>query len=470
MLVQEQETSCSLVGLGGKQSEPIDIKGCTFAQAQSLGLNDNSRPLHPFTRPSASLARFLPDLYQYLQQPLEEGGEEGEERTGHFLPIEDQHKKRGNFQSKLDPQSELNCLGRLVAELATGAGQWLTYSRKKKWYSDRKPYGLIPKSFTTNRVSRLVDLLRSAGLVDHVLGYTPRGLGYQSAMRPNAAFWEVFRTLGGISPAEASALAQPDPEAPLVVVKDEDGSPCEPADPLQLDAACRKVKALRDWMRRFVITAAAQPGTNELFQSFNSADLDRGGRFYGWWQNLSKGDRLAISLNGSPVAELDFKENHPSILYHGLGMLPPTACYSVPDRPADYAETTGGDDPWRNLAKTVFGRMLNSRSESGTRWKLGQELGSRVLADRIIDSLLETHRPLVEAGKFWRGIGHELMHKDGLIAVQVMQWAMWAEVPLLPVHDSFIVRQRDADDCRIQMELAYHAYFSIKPAIRRTQA
>lgn len=428
----------------------LNITSRSREEADALHL-DNSRPFHPFTRPRSRLVSLLPALQQYLVS----GGLDGSGEAGASLP----HKEppvgtRGRAQ--LDPLLELDCLGRLIAELSVSSGQWISYSRKKDWYSMRKQFGLLPESVTCNRLGRLVDLLRAAGMVDHVQGYKARGHGYQSLLRPCGEFWNVLERQGGLTEADAPSLTEADPTAPLVVVKDEDGNPASPESDDAFSVACRDVQQVREFMRSFVISAPAKPGIAELHQVFNSAALDRGGRYFGWWQNLSQDDRLHILLDGSPVAELDYRENHPSILYHGLGLLPPAESYSV----------EGVD---RGLVKATFGRMLNSRNEAGTRRKMVQELGSRELADRIVDRLLSIHRPLVEAGKFWSGVGLTLMRKDAEIAVLVMKWARFSSVPMLPVHDSFVIRKQDAEACKAVMIQTYNAHMGIDPMVRLTQ-
>lgn len=450
----------------------LDIDRCTKTQAVELEL-ENSRPLHAFNRPKAALRQHLHQLLRYIQDagtpdgrspPLPAGSPSRQlpplapTRLPPPGPATDSSpqgtgiKGKGNRQSKIDPVAELDLLGRLIAELACSAGQWISYSRKAEWYSARIDYGMLPASCTRNRMVRIVDKLRTAGLVDHVGGYKLKGVGYQSMMRPTVKLlaWAASIDI-------PSELCEPDPAAPVVIVKDAKGNPVLPANHREFEAACRKVAELREWMRSFVVSAPAQTGNYELWQGFNSAEMDKGGRYYGWWQNLTKQQRLDIRLNREPVVELDFKTLHPSMLYHRRGIHPPANAYTV-------------DGFSRELVKQTFNRMLNSKNLSGTRRTLGEELGSRGRADTLIDALLLIHKPLADDDVFGSGAGLELMRQDAEIAVHVMRWAQWSKTPMLPVHDSFIVRQREAELCDEHMRLIYHAYFGIEPNVQRSEA
>lgn len=52
---------------------------------------------------------------------------------------------------------------------------------------------------------------------------------------------------------------------------------------------------------------------------FSDGSMDRGGRFYGMWSNLSKAQRLRATMNGRPVVEIDIKASQPTLLSGFLG-------------------------------------------------------------------------------------------------------------------------------------------------------
>jgi hypothetical protein len=71
------------------------------------------------------------------------------------------------------------------------------------------------------------------------------------------------------------------------------------------------------------------PTTTELYRVFNAGSLRLGGRGYWWGQSLSKERRKGLLLNGEPVAEPDFKQLHPTMLYAEQGLTPPDDAYEV---------------------------------------------------------------------------------------------------------------------------------------------
>ena len=60
-----------------------------------------------------------------------------------------------------------------------------------------------------------------------------------------------------------------------------------------------------------------------LHRVFNDPDLQTGGRFYGgWWQNIPREYRQHLAVNGKRMVELDYSNQHPSILYAQAGVTP----------------------------------------------------------------------------------------------------------------------------------------------------
>ena len=66
-----------------------------------------------------------------------------------------------------------------------------------------------------------------------------------------------------------------------------------------------------------------------LYRVFNDPALTTGGRFYGgWWQNIPREYRHHLAVNGKKMIELDYSNQHPSILYSQEGVVRPADCYS----------------------------------------------------------------------------------------------------------------------------------------------
>ena len=177
-----------------------------------------------------------------------------------------------------------------------------------------------------------------------------------------------------------------------------------------------------------------------LHRVFSSTDFDEGGRLYGaWWQNIGSWLRPAITINGEPTVECDFASLHPTMLYLERGL-------QVPDDPyAGILEIEHGqtpiDDPFRvsarAFAKIAFNAMVNAKAELGRppQGLRPRDFGLtwRDLSQRI----LEKHHAIEDA--FYSGQGLRFQYIDSELAERVMLHFANKGVPVLPVHDSFII-------------------------------
>ena len=173
--------------------------------------------------------------------------------------------------------------------------------------------------------------------------------------------------------------------------------------------------------------------------------------------------RQHITLNGEPVVELDYRSLHPSLLFRREGLDLDFDPYLPP--------------PWqgqdiRNLGKRTFNRLLNRTvANPAKRLKLRAApgdlavLGRKVKFASYCDSLTYQLRGI--AHRFGTGEGVRLQYADSELALSVMT-AMEAEgVPILPVHDSFIVPQQYEEALHLAMLDAFFSRYGDVPDIER---
>ena len=195
-----------------------------------------------------------------------------------------------------------------------------------------------------------------------------------------------------------------------------------------------------------------------LCRIFSSTDFDEGGRFYGaWWQNIKSWLRPAITINAQPTVECDFASLHPTMLYLERSL-------QVPDNPyAGILEAEQGqppiDDPFRVSAraftKIAFNAMVNTKAglrqlprgprprDFGLTWR---ELSQRILQE---------HHAIADA--FYTGQGLRLQHIDSQLAERVMLYFTSKDVPVLPVHDSFIIAAQHQQELVAVMKRVFGA-------------
>ena len=199
-----------------------------------------------------------------------------------------------------------------------------------------------------------------------------------------------------------------------------------------------------------------------LYRVFNDPTLKTGGRFYGgWWQNIPKSLRRYLVIDGKRTIELDYANQHPTILYLKEGLVPPIDGYSGVLGPIE-GHT---DNTVRSMVKSAFNAMLNADHRL-TQAPKGVEPARFGLKWREISDAIEAfHHPI--AKHFYTGIGLRLQRTDSDIAERVLLTFAKHEdrIPILPLHDSFILHWGYEDMLRRVMAEAFEKVVGGPPKI-----
>ena len=161
---------------------------------------------------------------------------------------------------------------------------------------------------------------------------------------------------------------------------------------------------------------------------FNSISFDIGGRFYGgWWQNIPSAYRGLITIDGKRTAEFDYGRLHPTILYAKKGLTLSEDAYDI---------GLGKGDEHRDVIKQLFNAMvqMNEPQDSPPKVKFSQ---TGKTWKQLRSLILEKHEPIKD--KFFCGMGNKLQFEDSQLAEKVMLHFAKQDIPVLPVHDSFII-------------------------------
>ena len=197
-----------------------------------------------------------------------------------------------------------------------------------------------------------------------------------------------------------------------------------------------------------------------LYRVFNNSRFNQGGRFYGaWYQGYERWIRERITLDNKETVEIDFRGLHIILAYAMVGI--------------DFHASTGEDDPYlikdleysaedlykyRNLIKTTFLIMLNAKSENSavkavfSKWKDNKEKSSVEKTEypenvshgqikKLMVWIKNTHQPIAKL--FNSGIGLDMQFLDSEIANRVLMKMIDKEMPVLPIHDSFVCKKQD---------------------------
>ena len=164
-----------------------------------------------------------------------------------------------------------------------------------------------------------------------------------------------------------------------------------------------------------------------LRRVFNSTSFDEGGRFYGaWWQNIPSAYRAFITIDGKFTDEFDYGRIHPTILYADEGIVLEDDAYDI-----------GIGKEHRDIVKQSFNAMVQAKSKLTTPPKDIDWKSTGKTWQELRQLILDKHAPFKDS--FFCGMGNRLQFKDSQLAEQIMLHFAKRDIPVLPVHDSFII-------------------------------
>jgi len=194
-----------------------------------------------------------------------------------------------------------------------------------------------------------------------------------------------------------------------------------------------KVRITHKWLY-YPLEDDGRTYANDM-QSLSSADLTNyrifngdfksGGRFYCPAQQLKKAERNTIEVNDGATVELDYKSLHPRLLYNMEGLEAPKDCYFL----------EGFD---RDLVKSASLIAFNCNSiEQAVRALMKDQEITYEEATAVLTAFRDANQPI--AHYLFQGNWKHLQYLDSQLVDLILEAATRENIPVLPVHDSFIV-------------------------------
>ncbi len=180
-------------------------------------------------------------------------------------------------------------------------------------------------------------------------------------------------------------------------------------------------------------------------------------RGYSHYQGLSSDERNEITINNDPVVELDFSGMHPHLLYADEGIQLYEDPYSIID------ERPGV----RKFLKQILLCMLNAKDELTAKRAANYWLfNHKTYRNRLYVLGIDRAKPLMEEFRkahsriehhFSNGSesGLRIMNLDSRIALDIVDHFAKQKIPILPIHDSFIVQDKYKDELWQTMHSTY---------------
>lgn len=219
---------------------------------------------------------------------------------------------------------------------------------------------------------------------------------------------------------------------------------------------------------------------------FNEGSLQKGGRYYGAWQNCSEDERLTMEIDGSPVAEIDLKACFLVVLcqlYNRFGQT--REKITLPFDPYSLIPFVRGcNDPqrrkrMRDLAKLLVSSVIADKADL-TKFPKGKktrdteagngkrrvsvrehfQLGKDIKAEDLYGQVLDTF-PFI---KWSEHRIFDLMYRESeIIGQTILRLYRYHKIPTYPVHDCLMCRVQDFE--QVLHELSATAYEMLGSAI-----
>lgn len=161
------------------------------------------------------------------------------------------------------------------------------------------------------------------------------------------------------------------------------------------------------------------------------------------YQGFSSEEREEITINGNKVVELDYSGLHPRLLYASIEIQFDDDPYSIVD---DRPEV-------RPFLKILLLCMINGNqitAEKAANYWLYENHRQREMLNKlgitktrnIMRRFDSVHRPISHLLCTGKDTGLKIMNKDSKIALDVLSHFANKGIPILAIHDSFIVEKR----------------------------
>lgn len=303
----------------------------------------------------------------------------------------------------------------------------------------------------------VVDRLEAAGLVETKGGFLDRrsGVGREARMWPTDKLIRKFKE-AKFSPYDVSYLAGRrtvilrsgnDEDHPGSNIEYEDTS--ETLDMEGFNSAYNEVLRsvfidipdLGDGPEDYVVSQREK----FTYRVFNRRSFEHGGRFVGgWWVSCPRELRKRIFINDWPTTEIDFSGLHIVLLYALEGI----EYWRQIDRDPYLIEKPKfiqNDRDCRDAVKRLMLVTLNAADQESAFRAFRSEADTGHYFKRFKDAQLaeilaqisKVHEPI--QSYFNSDWGTRLMRYDSTIAWETMREFVDEEIPILCVHDSFIV-------------------------------
>ena len=194
------------------------------------------------------------------------------------------------------------------------------------------------------------------------------------------------------------------------------------------------------------------PNNKHVHRVFNGKEVDnwtKGGRFFGgWWQQIPKEMRKSIYICDQPTVEVDYKALHPNLLLTNTTYDP----YDVGK--LILPEIINNKQKQRAIIKSLILMAINADSATiaYAAFRRAQKVNDPAKKmknnqlQKLLDAFTDKYPEIKDALNTGQAL--KLMNIDSVIANMVINYFTQKQVPVLCIHDSFIIDYKKETELR----------------------
>ena len=184
-----------------------------------------------------------------------------------------------------------------------------------------------------------------------------------------------------------------------------------------------------------------------LIRRIYSKELDQSGRFYHGYSGCPSKYRKLITFDGEPTVELDYQSSQVHVAYSMNGLNAWNFISGDPYVPPN------ADPKHRSVYKALLTRSFTSANPVRTVWADRDIKTNGLNLSHMLEEIWQMHPQIANHR-------HEEAHKvityqESRICLKVIELCNRKSIAVLPIHDSFIVKNHHRDALEVIMAKAY---------------
>jgi len=354
---------------------------------------------------------------------------------------------------------------------------YVFYSRDRGYYKKSKKYN--PNGISFSLIS-LVDNLKEHGWIKHIKGRYKKEIekGKRSRMCPSNKLIQTFKdyevTTKHLYAKQMDCIRLKDTKKKFKEYEDNSVTRSMRAKLHNYNNLLNRTNIKLTRNKKVSDYLEIKPtnfNNKEYYRVFNDDSFKLGGRFYGpWWVTLSKDIRKYITINDDKTVELDYSSLNIHLLYSEEGL----NYYDLNESIADPYVLKGVDRDERDINKLIITIALNKTDKSkfvyAVKGKIEKEndknysLGNKKILKvpnakeiwRRIRLFEEENNPIKH--HLFTGVGKRLQFKDSCIAESIIENMVHNNIPILAIHDSFIIQHWNKSRLHKLMDYIFRSF------------